>query len=45
MSELIKQLREWRASITAFERSLPRWWTRVLAGTVIVIGILLPFLF
>jgi branched-chain amino acid transport system permease protein len=42
MSELRAQLHEWRESI---ERVLPPWWTRALAGLVIVIGALLPFFF
>ena len=40
--ELQAQLREWRAAI---DRLLPPWWTRVLAATAIMIGILLPFAF
>src|SRR6266436_3875814 len=42
MSELRAQLREWRA---ALEKRLPPWWSRALAGLLIVIGIVLPFLF
>ena len=42
MSELRAQLREWRA---AFERRLPPWWARALAGTLMVLGVLLPFAF
>ena len=42
MSELRTQLREWRE---AMQRVLPPWWTRVLAATLIVIGIVLPFAF
>ncbi len=33
---------EWRAGI---ERRLPPWWSRALAGALLVIGIVLPFLF
>ena len=40
--ELRAQLSEWRAGI---ERRLPPWWSRGLAGALVVIGILLPFLF
>ncbi|MGI8714259.1 MAG: branched-chain amino acid ABC transporter permease [Solirubrobacteraceae bacterium] len=42
MSELRAQLREWRAAI---EGRLPSWWSRGLAGALIVIGIVLPFFF
>jgi branched-chain amino acid transport system permease protein len=42
LSELIAQLREWRAAV---ERMLPPWWSRALAGIMIVFGIVLPFLF
>ena len=42
MSEFIAQLREWRDSV--LER-LPPWWPRALAGTLIAVGILLPFAF
>jgi branched-chain amino acid transport system permease protein len=42
VSELLAQIREWRAAI---ERRLPPWWSRALAGALIVFGILLPFLF
>jgi branched-chain amino acid transport system permease protein len=42
MSELIAQLREWRAAI---EAGLPRWWTRALAAILIAIAIVLPFFF
>jgi branched-chain amino acid transport system permease protein len=41
MSELIAQLREWRAP---FERLLPPWWSRALAALLLVIGVILPFL-
>jgi branched-chain amino acid transport system permease protein len=42
MSELKAQLHEWR---TAIEGRLPPWWSRGLAGGLIVIGIVLPFFF
>jgi branched-chain amino acid transport system permease protein len=42
MNELRAQLREWRESI---ERVLPPWWTRALAGLVILIGAVAPFFF
>src|SRR6478609_6583262 len=42
MSELRAQLREWRAAV---EKRLPPWSSRGLAVTLIVIGIVLPFLF
>src|SRR6476619_1855108 len=42
MSELRAQLREWRETV---EKRLPPWWNRALAGLLIVIGIVLPFLF
>jgi branched-chain amino acid transport system permease protein len=42
MNELRAQLREWR---DAAEKRLPRQWSRMLAGLLIVIGIVLPFLF
>jgi branched-chain amino acid transport system permease protein len=42
MSELLAQLREWRAAI---ESRLPPWWSRGLAGALVVIGIVLPFFF
>jgi branched-chain amino acid transport system permease protein len=42
MSELRAQLLEWRAAVT---RRLPPWWSRGLAGLLIVFGIILPFLF
>ena len=42
MSELRAQLREWRAAV---QKRLPPWWSRALAGSLIVIGIVLPFLF
>src|ERR1022692_3839454 len=42
MSELIKQLGEWRDAVS---NRLPPWWGRALALTLIVIGIVLPFFF
>src|ERR1035441_4505923 len=42
MSELIKQLGEWRDAVS---NRLPPWWARALALTLIVIGIVLPFFF
>ncbi len=42
MSEFLGQLRKRRAA--AVER-LPRWWNPALAGVLIVVGIVLPFLF
>jgi branched-chain amino acid transport system permease protein len=42
MSELKAQLHEWRVAI---EARLPPWWSRGLAGILIVIGIVLPFAF
>src|SRR6266852_1469320 len=42
MSELRAQLREWREAV---DQRLPPWWSRALAGLLIVIGIVLPFLF
>ena len=41
MTELMAQLREWRA---AAERLLPPWWSRALAGLLLVAGLILPFL-
>jgi branched-chain amino acid transport system permease protein len=40
--ELRAQLREWREGI---ERRLPPWWTKALAGVLIVIGLIAPFFF
>ncbi|MBV8990383.1 MAG: branched-chain amino acid ABC transporter permease [Solirubrobacterales bacterium] len=40
--ELRAQLREWRAAV---DRTLPPWWSRALAGLVILVGIVLPFFF
>jgi branched-chain amino acid transport system permease protein len=49
MEELIKQLKEWRsawiASWRTLDSRLPDWWTRALAATLIMVGILFPFLF
>ena len=42
MNELKAQLHEWRVAIG---KRLPPWWSRALAGIVIVIGIVLPFFF
>ena len=42
MNELRAQLREWRAAV---QKRLPPWWSRALAGSLIAIGIVLPFLF
>ena len=42
MNELRAQLREWRAAV---QRRLPPWWSRALAGSLIALGIVLPFLF
>ena len=42
MSELRAQLREWREAV---QKRLPPWWSRALAGSLLVIGIVLPFLF
>ncbi len=40
--ELQAQLKDWRAAI---DRTLPPWWSRALAGIVILVGIVLPFFF
>ena len=37
-----RRLREQRAAVVA---GLPPWWNRALAGTLIVVGIVLPFFF
>ncbi|MBV9466247.1 MAG: branched-chain amino acid ABC transporter permease [Solirubrobacterales bacterium] len=42
MSELIAQLKEWRDTA---QRVLPPWWSKALAGALIVIGVVLPFFF
>jgi len=41
MTELRAQLSEWQA---AAERVLPRWWTKALAGVLVLIGVALPFI-
>jgi branched-chain amino acid transport system permease protein len=41
-AELGAQMREWREAV---DRVLPPWWNRALAGTLIVLGILVPFFF
>jgi branched-chain amino acid transport system permease protein len=41
MSELAAQLGEWR---TAVGRRVPPWWSRALAGLLLIIGIALPFI-
>ena len=45
MSELMAQVREWRAAI---ERLLPpwwsRWWNKGLAALLLAVGVILPFL-
>ena len=38
MSEFRAQVQEWRGA-------LPRWFSRVVAGTLIALGIILPLLF
>jgi len=40
--QLSAQLREWR---TAFQKRLPPWWSRALAGALIIGAIILPFFF
>ncbi len=40
--ELRTQYREWRVAV---ERRLPPWWTKALAGVVILIGAIAPFFF
>src|SRR4051794_34629143 len=42
MRELVAQFTEWRDAI---EARLPSWWPMALAGTLIALGILLPFAF
>src|SRR6266513_1149895 len=42
MSELRVRLRRWR---TAVQKRFPPWSSRALAGSLLVIGIVLPFLF
>jgi branched-chain amino acid transport system permease protein len=41
VSELQVQLREWRH---AAERLVPPWWGKVLAGLLVAVGVVLPFL-
>ena len=41
MSELESQLREWR---DAAERLIPPWWGKALAGLLVAVGVVLPFL-
>jgi branched-chain amino acid transport system permease protein len=41
VSELAAQLREWRA---AAERLVPPWWGKALAGLLLAVGVVLPFL-
>ncbi|MGI8902112.1 MAG: branched-chain amino acid ABC transporter permease [Solirubrobacteraceae bacterium] len=43
-SELVAQLREWRAAV---KRRLPHWkyWTHALAGVLILAGLAMPFFF
>jgi branched-chain amino acid transport system permease protein len=41
VSELLAQLREWRA---AAERLVPPWWGKALAGLLLAVGVVLPFL-
>ena len=41
MSEFPAQLREWR---DAAERLVPPWWGKALAGLLIAVGVVLPFL-
>lgn len=41
MSELQAQLREWR---DAAERLVPPWWGKALAGLLVAVGVILPFL-
>jgi branched-chain amino acid transport system permease protein len=49
MTELLAQLREWRAAIERRLPTLPLWlrahWARVLAGLLVVIGLVLPLFF
>ena len=42
MTKLRARLRGWRDAV---QKRLPPWWSRALAGLLIVIGIVLPFLF
>ena len=41
MSELLAQLREWR---DAAGRMVPPWWGKALAGLLVAVGVILPFL-
>ena len=41
MSELLAQLREWR---DAAGRLVPPWWGKALAGLLVAVGVVLPFL-
>ena len=41
MSELAARLREWR---DAAERLVPPWWGKALAGLLVAVGVVLPFL-
>jgi len=41
VSELQAQLREWR---DAAERLVPPWWGKALAGLLVAVGVILPFL-
>jgi branched-chain amino acid transport system permease protein len=41
VSELLAQLREWR---DAAERLVPPWWGKALAGLLVTVGVVLPFL-
>jgi len=41
VSELESQLREWR---DAAERLIPPWWGKALAGLLVAVGVVLPFL-
>src|SRR5581483_8485228 len=49
MEELIAQFSEWRDAWRtrrqAIESRLPHWWSRALAGALIVFGAIFPFLF
>ena len=42
MSDLRARFREWRDAV---QKRFPPWWSRALAGALIVIGIVLPFFF
>jgi branched-chain amino acid transport system permease protein len=49
MEQLIAQMNKWRAAWrrgrAAISSRLPSWWSRALAGALIVFGILFPFFF